>query len=100
MVFEPHFFSCVTVEEEGFCYNKASVLEYLKTRKKLSSFGASLTAEEKWGHVEIKKRKHKRDRGPGRQCKFAKADDYLEAVVKTNDSLKPDTSCSCAKQFW
>jgi len=85
-------------QEEGFCYHRAGVLEYIQTGRKLSSFGTSLPAEEKWGHVEIKKRKHKRDGWPGRQYKFAKADDYLE--VKTFRVLKLPLSEEEENNLW
>ena len=100
LVLDPNFSAAVTVEEEGFCYHRAGVLEYIQTGRKLSSFGTSLPAEEKWGHVEIKKRKHKRDGWPGRQYKFAKADDYLEASRWPKRMTSWNTSCSWVTQFW
>eukprot|EP00435_Cladocopium_sp_Y103_P051231 s364_g15.t2 len=73
-------------QEEGFCYQKADVPEYLALGKKLSPFGTSLPMEEKFGKVEVKKRKLRYKRDEPRQHKFAKADDYLE--VKTFRVLK------------
>ena len=72
--------AAATVEEAGFCYQKADVPEYLATGKKLVLFGTSKFAEERWGDGMTKKRKKSRKHErAGRQYKFAKADDYLEA---------------------
>ena len=79
--------AAATVEEAGFCYQKADVAEYLATGKKLTLFGTSKFAEEKWGDGMTKKRdgmtkkrkKSRKHERAGRQYKFAKADDYLEA---------------------
>ena len=76
----PELISAATVEEAGFCWQKADVAEYLATGKKLTFFGTSMSAEERsWHGITKKRKKSRKHERAGRQYKFAKADDYLEA---------------------